>query len=389
MPVRRMVALAALGTLVSVPRSARGDDELNKFVEQNRILAQKVKTEVNHAVLEARVIQKADPEQAQSLLQKALKQVQNSTALSATEQTQLTNQLLARIREVGEIQREQKVAQEQAPLKEPPRRTGTNAPGSGPGAVAQKFIENGKAGAEAASRLQEAKSKGFNAAGNSVASSAIPQSDDVTFPRDWAAKTKLREKYAGPQLSEKEVALVKALNSVLSVDFQEKPLKEVIQYLSDRTGQAIIVDPGSLREANTDYGDPISLKLNKVTFRTILRKVLQDVNLTFVIQEGTIQAVTPARAREMMVVRTYPINDLVAPSGFAMSYGPLVARAQMMSNVQTLVNMVQSSVDPTIWKENGGGATITFHEPSMSLIIRAPSDFHYQFAGGGLFGGSR
>ena len=206
----------------------------------------------------------------------------------------------------------------------------------------------------------------------------MPVNRDVTFPKDWAAKTERRKKYAGPVLSEKEVALVKALNSVLSVDYQETPFKAVLEDLQKRTGQAIIVDPNSLKESNTDYNDPVSVKLKKVLFRTVLRKVLADNGLTFVIQEGTIQVVTPSKAREMMVTRTYPINDIAVPIG--MRFGPFVARFQMLANVQSLINTIKSTVDPSLWTADGGGS-IQFFEPGMSLIIRAPTEFHYQLSG--------
>jgi hypothetical protein len=372
--------LLGVGLLTAVSSGARADDDLSKFVEKNRVLADKVKTEASRAMDQARVLKNTEPERAKAVLENALKQVQNSTALSANEQTQLSGQLLSRLREINEIIRQQKVTREQAPLRElPPRRPTDKPKVGGPGDVAQRFIESGRAGADAQSRYLDDKNKGFNSTLNSVASSSVPPPRDVNFPKDWAAKTKLREKYAGPVLSEKEVALVKALNSVLSVDYQEKPLKDVLEDLQKRTGQAIIVDPSSLKESNADYSDPVTLKLNKVLFRTILRKVLADNGLTFVIQEGTIQAVTPAKAREMMVVRTYPINDIVAPDGFAMRFGPFVARAQMLTNVQNLINSIKTSVDPGLWTEGGG--SVQFYEPGMALIIRAPTEFHFQMSG--------
>jgi hypothetical protein len=362
------------------------DDDLNKFVEQNRILAQKVKAEATQAMAQSRVLEKSDPAEAQSILQKALRQVQNSTALPAGDQTQLTAQLLGRLREVNEAVRLHKVDQAQAPLKELPRKP-VDATGTGAAGVAQKVIDNRNAAVDAGDRLREEKNKGFGAAVGGIASSAVIPQGDVTFPKDWADKTKSREKYIRPQLTEKEVALLKALNSVLSVDFDNKPLKDVIEYLQERTGQSIIVDPESLKESNTDYTDPVTFKVKKATFRTILRKVLADSGLTYVIKEGTIQAMTPARAREMMVVRSYPISDLVAASGMANRFGPFVARAQMLSNVQTLIQMIKTSVDPTLWQENGGNGNISFYEPGMALLIRAPTEFHYQLAG--TFGGSR
>src|SRR5262249_44202621 len=160
------------------------------------------------------------------------------------------------------------------------RKPAADDPSKGPAAVAQQVIQNANTGVGAAARLQQDKNKGFAGAIDSIAQSSIPQAENVTFPKDWAAKIKLREKYAGPVLSPKEIALVKALNSVMSVDFNETPLKKVLEVLQDRTGQAIIVDPGSLKESNTDYNDPVTFKVNKAAFRTILRKVLADNGLT-------------------------------------------------------------------------------------------------------------
>ena len=61
----------------------------------------------------------------------------------------------------------------------------------------------------------------------------------------------------------------------------------------------------------------------------------------------------------------------------------------MYQGVQQMMDLIVNTVEPASWQVNGGWGTISFHEPSMSLIIRAPAEFHYQFGGGGMFGGSR
>jgi hypothetical protein len=364
--------------------AARADDELDKFVAQNRIVAQKVKSEAASAIAQSRTLEKTDPDQAQALLQKALRQVQNSTALPAAEQTQLTSQLLGRLREVGEVARQQKVVQQQIPLRELPKKPASVDPGKGPSAIAQQVIENTGAAVDSSARVNREKAKGYNSVVSGLGAGSIPPEGDIAFPKDWAAKTKMRAGYAGPKLSDKEIALVKALNSVMSVEFNETPLKSALELIQERTGQSIIVEPASLKEANIEYAnETVTFKANKAAVSTILRVILRNSGLTYVIKEGTLQVVTPARAREMMVVRTYPISDLVATNDLAQQFGPFVARAQMLINVQNLINSIQSTVDPSIWQANGGGGSIQFFEPGMALIIRAPAEFHYQFAGVG------
>src|SRR5439155_22730521 len=123
---------------------------------------------------------------------------------------------------------------------------------------------------------------------------------DVTFPADWAERSKLRKETTGPQLTEAEKAVIKTLNSVMSVEYDKTIFRDVIDNLQERTKQTILLDRDSLRDANVEYDDPVTFKGNKVAVRTILRKVLGDRGLTYIIKDGAIQVVTPQKARETM-----------------------------------------------------------------------------------------
>jgi hypothetical protein len=140
------------------------------------------------------------------------------------------------------------------------------------------------------------------------------------------------------------------------------------------------MDQASVQDLNLDYDDVVKMQLKKVTVRTALKKILGDKGLTYIIKEGALQVMTPKRASEHTVVRSYPIEGLVAPSQVAMQFGPFVARAQMLANVQTLINTVQNSVEPSYWQPNGPGS-IAFFEPTMSLTVRASAEMHYQMRG--------
>jgi hypothetical protein len=200
------------------------------------------------------------------------------------------------------------------------------------------------------------------------------------MPKDW---DRISER-GKQKLTTKEVALLKALNSTLSVDFDKKRLSLVIELLQDKAGLTILVDESSLKDANVDlYEDTVTFKVNKVTVRTILKKILADRGLTYVIREGMVSVVTQQKAREMMVVRAYPINDLVATND-PIFWGPIFNRAFMLQNAQMIINMIQSSVEPSQWNVNGGPASITFHEPTMSLVIRASAEMHFQMGGAGI-----
>ena len=380
---RSLVSILALGLLSLAAPAVRADDELDRFVERNKVLAEKLRADVKAALKTSQTLERTDAPQARLVLDKVLTRLKAGDELPADEKAKLTSQVQARLRQVDELAREQRLAAEQAAESRRPRAERAEA-GQGTAGQAQDFIDRAKAGVSAAEQRRAESARGFARTVDGIEASATLTDRDVTLPKDWAARSEMRKKLTGPQLSPKEVALLKALNSTMSVDFKDHAFKDVLNYLMDRTGQTIIVDQASLKDAMVDYEDPVTLKVNKVTVRTILKKVLADRGLSYVIKEGAVQVMSPQRAREMMVVRTYPIDDLVAPGQLARLYGPFVARAQMLQNVDGLIRMIQNTVDPTLWNANGGPGSIAFHEPSLSLVIRAPTEFHYQFATSGL-----
>ncbi len=115
------------------------------------------------------------------------------------------------------------------------------------------------------------------------------------IPNTGRKLTESRKNFVGNKLTAKEVTLLKALNSTLSVNFKEAQFKDVLEYIQEKSGVAIIVDEGSLKEAMVEYNDPVNFKIHKVTVRTILKKILLDRGLSYIIKEGTIQVVTVKR----------------------------------------------------------------------------------------------
>jgi hypothetical protein len=63
--------------------------------------------------------------------------------------------------------------------------------------------------------------------------------------------------------------------------------------------------------------------------------------------------------------------------GGAPTWGPFIDYQQTMANVERIMGAIQASIDPLSWREKGGGpGSITFHYPSMSLIVRASTEVH-------------
>jgi hypothetical protein len=224
---------------------------------------------------------------------------------------------------------------------------------------------------------------------NDVTRSSIPPKGDIEFPANWKERTKNRTNEV--KLTAKEKALIEALDKPVTLSLKDQPLDYVLQELSTQMGQELVIDTRSVADLMVDLKKPTSLESRALSARTVLRQALGSQGLTFVVKDQTIQVVTVERARDMLVTRVYYLGDLVQGvgpfGGAALTWGPLVDYQQTMANVKLIMDSVQSSVDPLSWKDKGGPGTITFHFPSMSLIVRASSEVHATL--GSKLGGGR
>ena len=374
--------LAFLG--FSLPASAQ---DLKEAAARQKLAAEKLVGQVNIAIDRS---YKQDPIEAKFDLRELVRRVDNSQDLTENQRTTLLQRLQVRVRAVEETARGKGVKQDQAPVNREPDRPKTKGPASDPssgvGSVAKSFTDQARTTQKTQSDLIRERQKGITGINLGLEKGVLSERD-ITFPAGWKELVKRRKEMVGPPLSEKEVALLKTLNSVMSVDYDNEKLKAVIGHLQDKTGLTIIVDQTALTDASIDYEDPVSFKVQKATVRTVLKKILGDKGLTYIIKEGAIQVMTPEKASKHTVIRTYQIDDLIqADPQVTRMFGPFVAQAQMMQNAQMLINLIQQSIEPSYWEANGTGS-ITFFPPTKSLIIRASAEMHYQLGSPGLFGG--
>lgn len=217
---------------------------------------------------------------------------------------------------------------------------------------------------------------------------SLPPKGDVEFPKDWKDKTKRRTNEI--KLTAKERALIEALDRPVTLSFNGRSLEEALQELSNEMNQPVLIDKKSLEDLGVDLKKPVKLDAKGISARTVLRQLVGAQGLTFLVKDETIQVVTVEKARDALVTRVYYLGDIVqgvGPFGGALTWGPFVDFQQTMANVQLVTDAIQDSIDPLSWKKRGGPCTVTFHFPSMSLIVRASSEVHATL--GSKLGGGR
>jgi hypothetical protein len=217
---------------------------------------------------------------------------------------------------------------------------------------------------------------------NDVMRSTLPVKGDVEFPADWKERTKNRG--LGEKLSPETEAIIKALDKSIPTQLQSMPFEEAVQSISNEINQPIYLDKKSIEEIpgfdmkrpttplSVPRGTPLSA-------RTMLRAMLQSQGLTFVVRDNIIQVVTIEKAQAMLTTKAYYIGDIVqaaGPFGGAARWGTFLDYQQTEQNVKYVVDAIRG-VDPLAWRERTGGvASVTFHYPSMSIIVKAPAEVH-------------
>jgi hypothetical protein len=222
----------------------------------------------------------------------------------------------------------------------------------------------------------------FSSADRSIDKSASGPIGDYSFMKaeDWRRLSERRSPAA--KLTARERTVLAALNSTISVEFRENTFQQAIQYIEKLTGETIVLDGEALKEAGvTEEGTQVNLRL-KSTSRTVLKRLLADLGLTYIVKGGHIQVTSIARAREETTVRTYYVGDLAPLVGA--TYGPIVNQFAMTEAANRLITLITQTVETKSWQVNNPDApgTIAYDPISQSLIIKQTAEFHYMMGGG-------
>jgi hypothetical protein len=375
-----LVALAFAAPADAQSRRKRNDDYLDQVARKNEVLVQKIEDEVTDALVQSRRIGAKSPARAVRLLKATLTHVEDNTALTESRRAVLVKVLKQRIRtweDKADATVRRGAAREDARDRQRARRVEDEGARRGNlDDVRRLYRDRNDALREARRARAEGDSRGRSTLREIDRSAALPRGD-IEFPKDWKARVAKRKPAI---LTKREKALLRILNSVISVNFKEQTFSSVLDYLRDKTGQPIIVDKEALEEANVDYETPITFTGKKIAVRTLLHKILGDVGLTYIIKDEAIQVTSYKKAKASMVVRSYPIADLV--TNLDPSLPPLLRQMQTVQNIKGLIALIKSTVDPDSWgtKDNGEGGSISFHPGTMTLVVKQSAEVHYRLA---------
>jgi len=145
-----------------------------------------------------------------------------------------------------------------------------------------------------------------------IEEAGIPITGDLVFPSDWAEKSKRRS--PGAKMSEREKALLKALSTPMNLTIEGENFEYFLTAMEKQLGVSLLVDRPAVEAAGIRMDTPVTVKARNWTGRTMLKKVLSDLGLSYIIRSEEIQITTAERTRETLVTRSYYIGDLLGVS---------------------------------------------------------------------------
>jgi hypothetical protein len=154
--------------------------------------------------------------------------------------------------------------------------------------------------------------------------SAVPFPDDppIVYPPApvWEELTNRRkDRYGSMDLKatgEAEQRIERALRDPLKsagLDFTDTSLEEVVGFIQQSYNIPVQLDTTALEEEGIDPQEPVTVSLHGISLRSALRILLKNLGLTYIVRDEVLMITSPTEAEAQLVVKVYPVADLVLP----------------------------------------------------------------------------
>lgn len=208
-----------------------------------------------------------------------------------------------------------------------------------------------------------------------------------------------QETSALPPPSAGQSGILAALDRPAEFDFQERPLRDVLNYFKQKHKIEILVDDKALKIAGVGTDARITLTLKNITLRSALRLLLRQLELTYVMGDSYLLITSETEAESKLSLKVYPVEDLVtldsvfrsAPpaadaagsfprlTGLGAGRGTLNRRDEA-SDFPGLIDMILATIAPDTWTDVGGPGTITENRNAQAIAVSQTDDVQAEIA---------
>ncbi|HEY4312595.1 MAG TPA: hypothetical protein VGN12_24310 [Pirellulales bacterium] len=147
------------------------------------------------------------------------------------------------------------------------------------------------------------------------------------------------------------------LRRPVKVEFADTPLSDVADFFAAKFDINVQLDTKGLADSAVDSAAPVTISLRKpISFASALRLILNDFDLTFVVQNEVLKITSNEIAGEFLTTEVYFVGDLVKTvwPKTPQFYG--------------LMNTISSTIQPDSWDDSGGpGSMEPFHNEFLVI----------------------
>ena len=223
-----------------------------------------------------------------------------------------------------------------------------------------------------------------------IRSTMLPQLDIIVYPDDWAQIDAMRSapshNLGGEDLAWKE-EIDRNLEQVVTFDFRELDIQDIIDYLQRNTPVNFILDPQVVIDGSVP---PITLQLTDVKLRHALDFLMRQTGLRYRLQGEAVYVSNQAGLRGDAVMKIYDVRDLMigltdfpGPSmdipeagGEGVVIVPEIADDEA-PDISEFIDIISEVIEPESWNEEGVG----IQEWNGSLIVTQTSKVHDEIEG--------
>jgi type II secretory pathway component GspD/PulD (secretin) len=157
----------------------------------------------------------------------------------------------------------------------------------------------------------------FNAVEESALNPVADNGKELVFDqRKWEGFVKNRKgsKDRTEHRSEREIEIERRLQTPVLLKYQETPLTEVMNGLSELTGVNIHLDPRGLSQEGVNTDTPVTINLSKeISLKSALNLILGPLHLTYVVTDEVLKITSEQLRDGELKTKTYNVADLVTP----------------------------------------------------------------------------
>jgi RNA polymerase sigma factor (sigma-70 family) len=135
----------------------------------------------------------------------------------------------------------------------------------------------------------------------------------------------------------------KQLQEVAEFSFQDMPLSEALEIISQQHPLPVVLDTRALEEIGLTPDQTVSIQLRGVKLRSALRLLLSDLDLTYTIQGESLVVTTPEAEENQLLQRIYWLESTGIATG----------------DFDALTELIKSTIAPDTWDDMGGPSTMS------------------------------